>query len=215
MKVERAISAGPRRAIEQTCMAIVGFASGILDERSYPELEQARASMVKLLPLLRFLITTRGLGEPAITLDMPELQVDVLVGYDPAFEENLTVPDTALLGKLSGSDPITITMHSTGEVGSPLADLPAAASTKGIRFELIRVGDAPPVDAPSADADSTRPADDIPVPDMPPRPAPYEDHADHAGDTRPPQHDDPGDGGRQDRADPFASDFDPPSPGPA
>jgi hypothetical protein len=213
MKVERAISAGPRRAVEQTCMAIVGFASGILDERSYPEVEQARAGMVKLLPLLRFLITTRGLGEPAITLDMPELQVDVLVGYDPAFEENLTVPDMALLGKLSGSDLITIAVHSTVELGPGLGDLPAAASTKGIRFKLMRPGDAPPGDVPHGDADSTRPAGDIPAPDLPQgRPATDEDHP---GDIRPPQQDDLGDGGRQDRPDPFASDFNPPSAGPA
>jgi hypothetical protein len=191
MKVERAISAGPRRAVEQTCMAIVGFASGILDERSYPEVEQARAGMVKLLPLLRFLITTRGLGEPAITLDMPELQVDVLVGYDL----------------------ITIAVHSTVELGPGLGDLPAAASTKGIRFKLMRPGDAPPGDVPHGDADSTRPAGDIPAPDLPQgRPATDEDHP---GDIRPPQQDDLGDGGRQDRPDPFASDFNPPSAGSA
>jgi len=136
MKAERLISTGPRRGVEQTCTEIVQFVTGILDARKYPETANVRSAFEQLLPLLRFLITVRGFGEPAITVSMPDLQVDIRLSYDPAVEGDLTPPNVALLDPLVVSDSITVTLRSLAELAESMRGAPAAASTRNVRFEL-------------------------------------------------------------------------------
>jgi hypothetical protein len=112
------------------------FVTATLSAREYPETASVRPAFERLLPLLRFLITTRGFGEPAITVDMPGLQVDLQLNYDPSFDEDVTPPDVALLDRLTESDVITITLRNAVDVVDSMRGIPAAASTKSVRFEL-------------------------------------------------------------------------------
>lgn len=167
MKFERSISTGPRRSTEQTCTGIADFVTSILSERSYPDTAEVRAGFERLLPLLRLLITTRGLGKPAITLAAPDLRVDIVVDYDPMSGDDLSVPSMTLLDKLSESDLITITVNNAEDVAASLREATAAASTKRIRFQLI--GDADT-------ADATQEAENVPAAQEPPadRPEPVQ-----------------------------------------
>jgi hypothetical protein len=154
MKVDRSIGTGPRRSIEQTVTEIMDFVEVVLCARSYPDVEKVRSGFRRILPLLRFLFTTRGLGEPAVTVAMTDLEIDIRVSYDPAFEEDMTPPGLALLGRLEASDVITIIVRSPSDVVQPLRDLLSAASTPGIRFELVRVADSAEPDSAEPDAAS-------------------------------------------------------------
>ena len=194
MKVERSISAGPRRSTEQTCMAIAEFAVGILRERSYPEVAEVSAGFERLLPLMRVLITKREFGEPAITLAMSELHVNILVGYDPAFEEDLTLPNLALLGKLSASDTITIAVNNAEDVAESLRNVLQTASTKHVRFAFSRDADLGPEEPPAPER-----RQDLPPADKPPEWPTASDDTVAGDEDGPVRYDDPnGDGAESD-----------------
>lgn len=179
MRVERSISTGPRRSTEQTCVGIGQLIETILRDRAYPDTGSVTDPFAKLFPLLRYLLSTRKIGEPAITVAMPDLQVDIVVSYNPQFEEDLTVPNTMLLDRLSSADSIRIDVHSTEDVASPLRDLPESASSGNVRFALrnqpVHDDPVPPdaddtlFDDPAADARPPGPA--IPDPAIPGDPA--------------------------------------------
>lgn len=136
MRVERSISTGPRRSTEQTCVGIVQFVEAILRDRAYPDPGSVTDPFVRLFPLLRYLISTRKFAEPAITVAMPGLQVDIKVSYNPQFEEDLTAPNTMLLDRLSVADSIRVYVHNSEDVVSPLRDLPELASSGNVKFAL-------------------------------------------------------------------------------
>jgi hypothetical protein len=166
MRVERSIGTGPRRSTEQACVTLAQFVAKVLADRAYPDAAKAASSFEGLFPLLRLLFSTRKFGEPAITITMPDLQVDILVSYSPDFEEDLTPPNVILLDRLSANDVIHIAVHSTGDIASPLQGLPASVSSDKVRFSFGPPEDAPFPDLATSDAgipDTTVP-DDIPGP---------------------------------------------------
>jgi hypothetical protein len=142
MKIEKSIAAGIHRSAEQTCADIIALVTDILRARSYPNVQNVRSGFEPLLPLLRFLLTTQGLDYPALTIVMPDLEIEILVSYEPAVSEDFTLLSPAPLSDLTATDIIWISIHSVNEVAPPLRDLPATASTKNVRFRLI-VGDGP------------------------------------------------------------------------
>jgi hypothetical protein len=151
MNIERSIGAGPRRSADQACAVISNFVVEIAKEREYPDLAGIRAGFQKISPTLGVMLTTRSLGEPAVSVQMAELQVQVNVSYSPDAEDDLTVPSLTLLDKLAESDPIQIVLHSTGMVHQTLQDRLHEASTKHITFVLA--ASVPPVPAPAPIAD--------------------------------------------------------------
>jgi hypothetical protein len=153
MRVERSISTGPRRSTEQTCVDIAKFVTDVLGAREYPRAADAPAAFEKLFPLLRLLLSTRALGEPALTVTVPDLEVGIAVHYDVESEENLTLPNLVLLDPLTAADVVIIGVNATSDVVGKLGDLPAAASTKSIRFELNQGAGGGPEPAPAADTD--------------------------------------------------------------
>ena len=156
MKVERSIGAGPRRSTEQACVGIAEFIIRTLHDRKYPDVAQVRSRFEQLFPLLRFLLTTRGLARPAITIATPGLHIDIVVSYDPEFKEDLTPPNLVLLDSLAAVEVIGISIHSAEKVAGRLRSLPAAVSTDTIRFELTHSADSVP------EADITPHADKVP-----------------------------------------------------
>lgn len=136
MKVQRSISSGPNRSTEQTCLKIADFVADVLRIREYPDVASARSQFERMFPLLRFLLTTRRVGEPAVTVAMPGLLVEISVSYDPQLNEDLTPPNLMLLDSLTAADLIEITMHSNDEITGRLGQHPAEASTEGIHFKL-------------------------------------------------------------------------------
>jgi hypothetical protein len=144
VKVERSIGMGPRRGAEQACIAITDFVTELLHGRAYPDTAEVRARFEQMYPLLRFLLTTRRLAEPAMTIEMPDLQIDIRISYDPEFEEDLTLPSLVLLDKLTVTDRITTRLHGAEDVIGHLQELPAAASTESLTFELTHAGEAIP-----------------------------------------------------------------------
>jgi hypothetical protein len=196
MNLERSIGAGPRRSADQACTVISNFVVEIAKEREYPDLAGIRAGFQTISPTLGVMLTTRSLGEPAISVQMPELQVQFSVSYSPDAEDNLAVPSLLLLDKLAESDPIQVVLHSTGHVHASLQERLRAASVGRITFRLD--ADAPtvpasapvppapvptPGSAPTPPADSVTRADLIPDPTVDPYPdlgiPPVDDPEDH------------------------------------
>jgi hypothetical protein len=160
MRIERSISTGPRRGTEQTCVAIAQFVTTILDQRGYPGTVKSTAQVEKTFPLLRFLLSTRGFAEPAITIAMPGLQVDLTVSYDPQADDDLTPPNTVLLDQLSADDVIHIEMNSADQVSQALQKVPRSASSETVKFSLARKAAASAPDADRPDRDDAQPEPD-------------------------------------------------------
>lgn len=137
MKVDRFISTGPRRSTEQACTEISDFISQATADRSARHAEDVRLVLRKTLPLLRFLLPTRRFADPAVSVEMPELLINLYVGYGPDSGDDLSVPDLTLVDKLDPQDVITITLRTTAEVTGDLARLPGAASTGRVRVSLV------------------------------------------------------------------------------
>jgi hypothetical protein len=137
MQVARSISSGPHRSAEQTCTGIAEFIADVLRSREYPDVAKVRSRFEQVFPLLRFLITARRFGDPAVTVAMQDLDVAIYVNYDPQFEEDLTPPNLVLLDSLTAADLIKITLHADQDVTGQLGQLPADATGDGIHFELI------------------------------------------------------------------------------
>jgi hypothetical protein len=137
MRLDRSISAGPRRGVEQACTSIANFVSEIVDERAYPDAASVRKGFDPVFPVLRYLLTTRKFAEPAIIVRMPELVVEISVSYDVEAEDNMEVPDLALLEKLPASATIEIGLNSTEEVPVSLSASLGKASSKRIRFSFV------------------------------------------------------------------------------
>lgn len=169
MNIERSIGAGPRRSAEKACAVISDFVVEIAKGRDYPDLAGIRAGFQKISPTLGVMLTTRSLGEPAISVQMPELQVQVSVGYSPDAEDNLSVPSLTLLDKLAESDPIQVVLHSTGPVHQSLQERLHQASSRNITFALATSMPPGPAPAPASVADL------VPCPDLVPAPAPDPD----------------------------------------
>ena len=112
------------------------------------------------------------------------------MSYDPTFVEDLTVPSLALLGKLSASDLITITVNNTEDIAESLRDVTETASTKGVRFELI--GDVTAkTEAPQEEAaDARLEAENVPAPQERPEPLARHDDGQPDDGAGPVQHDD-------------------------
>jgi len=171
MNIERSIGAGPRRSANDACTVISNFVMEIAKERGHPDLDGIRAGFRKISPTLGVMLTTRSLGEPAISVQMPELQVQISVSYSPDWEDDLTVPSPNMLDKLTGSDSIQIVLHSTGTVHQSLQERLYEASSKHIMFTLAEGVPTPPVSLPPpvpSLAPPTLPLDPAPQPDVPP-----------------------------------------------
>jgi hypothetical protein len=162
MNIERSIGAGPRRSANEACTVISNFVVEIAKERGYPDLDGIRAGFQKISGPLGVMLTTRSLGEPAISVQMPELQVQISVSYSPDWEDDLTVPSPGMLDKLDESDPIQIVLNSTGTVHQSLQERIDAASSKYIMFTLAAGGPTLPGPGPGP----------LPVPGPPPGPVP-------------------------------------------
>lgn len=150
MRLDRSISAGPRHSVEQACTSIANFVTAIADERAYPDTAHVRTGFETILPTLRYLLTTRKFAEPAISVRMPELLIRISVSYDVEAEDNLEVPNLALLEKLPESAAIEVSLHSSGEVPDSLRSPLDSASSERIRF-----ASAPEMPARSDEADKT------------------------------------------------------------
>jgi hypothetical protein len=137
MRLDRSISAGPRRGVEQACTSIANFVSEIVDERAYPDAASVRQGFGPVFPALRYLLTTRKFAEPAIVVRMPELVVQISVSYDVEAEDNMEVPNLALLEKLPESATIEISLHSTEEVPVSLRAPLDKAGSKRLRFSFV------------------------------------------------------------------------------
>jgi hypothetical protein len=162
MRLDRSISAGPRRGVEQTCTSIADFVTEIVDERGYPDVAGVRKGFDAIFPILRYLLTTRKFAEPAIAVRMPELIIRISVRYDVDADENMEVPNLALLEKLPESALIEISLDSADEVPASLRSALGKASSKGIRFTVASDVTAE-LDAILDDADSVPgpPASDV------------------------------------------------------
>jgi len=136
MRADRSIAAGPRRGTEQACVDIAEFVTDLLRARSYPETAKARSRLEVVFPVLRYLLTTRGLANPAVRVITPGLQVEISVSYEPQFEEDLTPPNLVLLQDLSADDVVEISIRSSAQLDGSLAALPGRASTKTIHFTV-------------------------------------------------------------------------------
>ncbi len=136
MRADRSIAAGPRRGTEQACVDIAEFVTDLLRARSYPETAKARSRLEVVFPVLRYLLTTRGLANPAVRVMTPGLQVEISVSYEPRFEEDLTPPNLVLLQDLSADDVVEISIRSSAQLDGSLAALPGRASTKTIHFTV-------------------------------------------------------------------------------
>lgn len=166
MKIERSVVAN-RRKTSEACAIISDFVAGIARERRYPDLAGIRAGFAKISPALGVMLVSRALADPAISVRMPDLQIEVSVSYSPDDDDNLTIPDMGLLDKLTASATIEVVLHATGTRHASLNDRLAEASAGGIKFSLAgginpvqdAVPDTVPVNAwvPSPDV--------IPVPD--------------------------------------------------
>jgi hypothetical protein len=161
MRLDRSISAGPRRGVEQACASIVNFVSEVVDERAYPDAASVRKGFDSVFPALRYLLTTRKFADPAIVVRMPELVVQISVSYDVEAEDNMEVPNLALLEKLPESATIEISLHSTEEVPASLSAPLGKASSKRLRFSFVPdaaaesdVDPDPGLAKPVADADN-------------------------------------------------------------
>lgn len=151
MNIERSIGAGPRRSADHACSVISNFVVEIAKGREYPNLAGIRSGFQKISPTLGVMLTTRSLGEPAVSVQMPELQVQLSISYSPDAEDDLTLPSLTLLDKLAESDPIQVVLHSTGMVHQSLQERLHEASSKHITFTLV--ASVPPVPAPAPIAD--------------------------------------------------------------
>jgi hypothetical protein len=167
MNIERSIGAGPRRSADHACSVISNFVVEIAKGREYPNLAGIRSGFQKISPTLGVMLTTRSLGEPAVSVQMPELQVQLSISYSPDAEDDLTLPSLTLLDKLAESDPIQVVLHSTGMVHQSLQERLHEASSKHITFTLV--ASVPPVPAPAPVPALI--ADPAPRPDLVPDPA--------------------------------------------
>jgi hypothetical protein len=168
MRLDRSISAGPRRGVEQTCTSIADFVTEVLDERAYPDAARVRAGFATISPTLRYLLTTRKLAEPAISVLMPELTIQISVSYDIDSEDNLEVPNLALLDKLPESAAIQVSLHSADEVPESLRGSLDKASSGQLTFTLgggVPASSGEPDDGFDADPMPAKPAGDADIVD--------------------------------------------------
>jgi hypothetical protein len=140
MQLERSVSAGPHRGVEQVCTEIATFVADLLDERAYPDTASVYTGFKSIISTLRYLVTIRRFAEPAISVRMPELIVLISVNYDPD-ADNLDVPSLALLDKLTGPATIEIVLHATEPLPDSLRLSLRKASSERVRFE-VAVGPA-------------------------------------------------------------------------
>ncbi|MEU6414718.1 DUF697 domain-containing protein [Microbispora sp. NPDC046933] len=143
MKVTRSVSAGPLRSVEQTCARLAQFTEEILLAYGHPGARLARARFTAVLPLLRFLLTTRRLADPALTLSTAELHVDIRVEHDPGAGEDLSVPVTGLLAGPGPEATVGITIYGLEEITSELRSATAEASGDGFAFAFAVRGTRP------------------------------------------------------------------------
>jgi len=161
MKIERSVVIAGRRATSDACAVISDFVAGIARERDYPALAEIRAGFAKISPTLSVMLVTRALAQPAISVRMPDLRIELSVSYSPDDEDNLSVPDMGLLDKLSASAPIEIVLHATGTLHARQYDRVTEACSDRIRFALAAATGAVPDAVP----------DTVPAPPAPPAPA--------------------------------------------
>jgi hypothetical protein len=140
MHLERSVSAGPHRGVEQVCTEIATFVADLLDERAYPDTASVYTGLKSIISTLRYLGTIRRFAEPAISVRMPELIVLISVNYDPD-TDNLDVPSLALLDKLTGPATIEIVLHATEPLPDSLRLSLRKASTERVTFK-VAVGTA-------------------------------------------------------------------------
>ncbi|MEV5409809.1 DUF697 domain-containing protein [Thermopolyspora sp. NPDC052614] len=143
MKVTRSVTAGPMRSVEQTCARLAQFTEEALLAYGHPAARLARGRFTAVLPLLRFLLTTRALADPALTLSTADLRVDIRVDHDPGAEEDLSVPVTGLLDGPRPESPVEITMYGARAVTGELRATAAAASGDGFVFSFVAPGERP------------------------------------------------------------------------
>jgi hypothetical protein len=140
MQLERSVSAGPHRGVEQVCTEIATFVADLLDERAYPDTASVYTGFKSIISTLRYLVTIRRFAEPAISVRMPELIVLISVNYDPD-TDNLDVPSLALLDKLTGSATIEIVLHATEALPDGLRLSLRKACSERVTFK-VAVGTA-------------------------------------------------------------------------
>lgn len=143
MNVTRSVSAGPTRSVEQTCARLAKFTEEILLAYGHPGARLARARFTAVLPLLRFLLTTRTFADPVLTVSTAELHVDIRVEHDPSAGEDLSVPIIGLLAAPGPQAPVVITIHGVREVTGELRRAMAAASGDGFVFAFAVRGTRP------------------------------------------------------------------------
>ncbi|MBX6381520.1 MAG: 50S ribosome-binding GTPase [Microbispora sp.] len=143
MNVTRSVSAGPTRSVEQTCARLTRFTEEILLAYGHPAAGLVRAKFAAVLPLLRFLLTTRAFADPALTVATAELHVDIRVEYDPGADEDLSVPVTGLLASPGPQAPVVITIYGAREVAGELRRVAEAASGDGFVFAFAVLGTRP------------------------------------------------------------------------
>ncbi len=141
MRLERSVDAGPRRGVERVCVGVATFVADLVDERAYPDTASVYAGLKSIFPTLRFLLTTRKFANPAISVRMPELIVEISVNYDQDAEDNLEVPSLELLDKLSASATIEILLHAAEPLPDSLHASVKRASSKRVKF-AVAAGEA-------------------------------------------------------------------------
>ncbi len=135
MQLERSVSAGPHRGVEQVCTEIATFVADLLDERAYPDTASIYTGLKSIISPLRYLVTIRQFAEPAISVRMPELIVRISVNYDTD-TDNLDVPSLTLLDELTGQAAIEIVLHATEPLPDSLRLLLRTASSDRIQFKV-------------------------------------------------------------------------------
>jgi hypothetical protein len=154
MRLERSVSAGPHRGVEQVCTEIATFVADLIEERSHPDTATVYAGLKSIFTTLRYLVTIRRFTDPAISVRMPELIVLISVNYDPD-ADNLDVPSLALLDKLTGSAPIEVVLHTTEPLPDSLRQSLRQAGNERVTFKAAVGPPAAEGGAGRADADDS------------------------------------------------------------
>lgn len=152
MKIERSITASTR-GTAQTLGELSTFVADLLTARSYPGASEVQAQLTSLAPLFNLLLVKRAMAAPALVISTPDMRVAVHLDYDVNANEDLSVPDTTLLGDLAKDAQVEVLLRVTEEIAPELTGRVSQASDHPARLTLTVVDmvESSPDPSPSVD----------------------------------------------------------------
>jgi len=136
MKLQRSISAGPRRSTEQVVQLSVSYTHELLSSQENPAADDLKASLTQLAPVLRYLVATRAFRTPALTLSGPGLELELDFDYSPDAKDDLDLPAPLQDGP-GKPEPVHLKIGTTTQIPASWLDLVATAQSRAITVTLL------------------------------------------------------------------------------